>query len=70
MTWSRIVDVSKRHWGWTTLFGLTAIGGLVGGYFINGIEGVVFSVFVEFSDLFIARKMVRRSLRVERQTSQ
>ena len=68
-TWSRIVEESVRHWGWTTFFGLIAIGGLVGGYFIDGIKGVGFSIVVEATNLFVARRAVRRSVRVERVTT-
>ena len=69
LTWSRVVEVSVRHWGWTTLVVLTAIGGLIGGYFINGIEGVIFSILIDGADLLLARKAVRRSLRAERQST-
>lgn len=68
LAWARIVDTSIRHWGWTSLFLMIAIGGLIGGYFISDAAGVLLGIAVEGTNLLVARKMVRRSLRVERQS--
>ncbi len=67
--WTDVAEIIVRHWGWTAIFVLIAIGGLVSGYFISGIEGVMLSILVEGANLMVARKMIARSLRVKHRSS-
>ena len=68
ITWSRIVETSVRHWGWTSFFVLIFVVGIVGGYLISGIPGVAFGLLVELLDFLVARKMVLRKIGVVRAT--
>ena len=63
--WTDVAEITVRHWGWTAIFVLIAIGGTRrSGYFISGIEGVMLSNFlVEGANLMVARNPIARSLR-------